>query len=408
MKKIPLTSKHRPFRFNWQSKNHFQLLYDGPSFFKSMLDDISQANNFILLEMYWVESGYVSKKFVEALSKAASKKVKVYILLDAFGSRDLNVVEQNQLISSGVKLCFYNPLKLSEHKLALFRDHRKLLIVDGLTAYVGGAGLSDEFEQELQPEANWRENMVKIQGDNVQQWQQLFTDNWQKWSNIALAIPTHANWPATFKHGNFQHKGRVTMTSGPDFLEIKRSFINHVRHANKCVWISTAYFAPSRSLRKTLCRSARRGIDVRILIPGSITDNPMARYNGQRYYTRFLKAGIRFFEYQPRFLHAKLVLCDNWVSLGSCNLDRWNFRWNLDANQEIEDDTFSASVIDVIKKDFDESKEITLEDWKKISFFHKLKISFWSLFIRGLDSSLLRLKLLNNWRKIRHRSKKRD
>jgi len=390
-----LSHQHN-YRFPWQTGNHFELLIDGPEFFSAMLDAISKANDYILLEMYLVQPGHITQRFFKALGDAVKRDVSVYLLLDDFGSRALTDNDKKLLINSDIKLCFYNPLQLHNHKLLLFRDHRKLLVIDGHTAFVGGAGFVDDFDSTEQPKTNWRENMVKIQGPNVLQWQSLFADNWGRWSKekIKLKAENISIGP---------QKGRVAMTQGPRFLEIKRSFLNHVRNAEKQVWMSTAYFAPSQKLRRALRRTALRGIDVRLLIPGPITDHPMVRYLTQRYYSRMLKDGIRIFEYQPRFMHAKMVLCDSWTTLGSCNIDRWNLRWNLDANQEIEDEVFANSVINMFEVDFSNSIEITLDQWHKRSFFRKIKIWFWGSIIRLVDIISIRLKIVRHWKRFRHK-----
>jgi len=392
---MPTDSSHdQKYRFSWQNGNRFQLLIDGPFFFKAMLQSMQQAQHYILMEMYLVNSGKVSQRFFHVMAEAQQRGVQVYFLMDAFGSRKINEKDLLFLKHNGIHLSFYNPIELQKHQLALFRDHRKLLVVDGRVAYVGGAGLIDEFDFNDHPGKTWRENMVKIEGPNVLQWQALFTDNWQLWSDTPL--------PALHEqHENFDQLGRVTMTQGPRFLEIKRSFIQHVRHARKRVWMSTAYFAPSRKLRRELRRSALRGIDVRILIPGPITDLPMARYVAQRYYHRLLRDGVRIYEYQPRFMHAKLVLCDDWVSLGSCNIDRWNLLWNLDANQEILDKSFASSVVDMFNQDFQQCQEVTIEHWKRRSWLNRFRIWFWSTYIQLGDHLLNRLRILRHWKIIR-------
>ncbi len=386
---------NKKYRFPWSSGNQFNLLVDGPAFFSAMLNDIQQAEHYILFEMYLVMPGKVSQKFFDALCAAAQRKIRVYVLFDDFGTRTITDYQRQQLINAGINLTFYNPLKVSKKTLMLFRDHRKLMVVDGKVAYVGGAGLLDEFDLP-NPANNWHETMVRIQGQNVLQWQDLFNDNWQQWSSETIELMTQHTPVGT-------QTGRVTMTQGPRFMEIKRSFIQHVRNAQQRVWMCTAYFAPSRKLRRELRRASLRGIDVRILIPGPITDNPMSRYLAQHYYTKLLRNGIRIFEYQPRFLHTKIVLCDNWVSTGSCNIDRWNLRWNLDANQEIIDDTFSAEIADMFNSDFNNSLEIQFNDWKKRSIISKIKTGFWVHTIRFADMLLTRFKIIRYWKQLNKR-----
>jgi cardiolipin synthase A/B len=395
---MPDRNQQHNYRFPWQSGNQFELLVDGPAFFTSMLNSIQQAEHYILLEMYLVQTGHVSQRFFQEFINARQRNVNIFLLLDDYGSRNLTTENKQRLVDNGIHLCFYNPIHFRDRHLMLFRDHRKLLVVDGHTAFVGGAGLVDEFDSIKSPQHNWRENMVKIQGRNVLQWQSLFSENWQHWSTqkINLKFTEFHSW---------HQQGRVAMTQGPSLLEIKRSFLNQIRHAKQRIWISTAYFAPSIRLRRALRRAAQRGIDVRILIPGEITDHPMTRYIAQRYYSHMLQYGIQIYEYQHRFMHSKIVLCDNWVSLGSCNIDKWNLRWNLDANQEIIDASFTESIIEMFQNDFSNSIKIDFSDWKKRSFLRRLKIRFWSISIRIADTVLLRLKLIRHWKKIRKQGK---
>ena len=387
------------YKFDWQANNQFELFIDGPQFYPAMLDDINAARHYILLEMYLTSPGQVSSRFFSALAAAAKRGVTTCVLLDDFGSRDITEAQRQQLRDQGIELAIYNPLATSKRSLMLFRDHRKLLVVDDRVAYVGGAALSDELDRADAPQHNWRENMVKIHGQNVLQWRQLFCDTWSSWSSFMLTrqptlVATHA-----------QQRGRVTMTQGPRLLEIKRSFLNHVRSAKQRVWFCTAYFAPSRKLRASLCATAARGVDVRILLPGDITDNNMARYLAQHYYAQLLASGVRIYEYQPRFLHAKVVLCDDWVSIGSCNVDRWNFLWNLDANQEILDSAFSTEVANMFTADFLSSREITSTDWRQRSLLTRIRIIFWSRYVHLADVLFNYLGVIRYWRQLRKKSR---
>ena len=389
-------SQNQKYRFPWQPGNHFKLLIDGPVFFPAMLSAIGQAQSYILLEMYLVETGSVTQQFIQALCNAADKDVKVFILFDDYGALDLNTNDRNKLIHNNIFLVYYNPLHLRKHKLLLFRDHRKMLIIDGEKAYIGGAGLADDFYSAKNPELSWRENMLEIKGSNVHQWQNLFASNWTRWSDIKIPL----RWPEP--HQGSQ-QGRVAMTEGPRFLEIKRSALNRIRNAKQYVWLSTAYFVPSLKLRRSLRNAAKRGIDVRILLPGPISDHPMTRYIAHHYYSKLLHDNVRIFEYQPRFFHAKLIICDNWVSLGSCNIDRWNLRWNLDANQEIEDTDFTSSVKEMFEDDFNQCSEILYNDWQKRTLYNKLRAWFWIIYIRMADIALLRLRIIRHWKKFRNK-----
>jgi phosphatidylserine/phosphatidylglycerophosphate/cardiolipin synthase-like enzyme len=139
------------------------------------------------------------------------------------------------------------------------------------------------------------------------------------------------------------------------------------------VWIMSAYFVPSRRLRRTLERAARRGVDVRLLVPGPRTDHPWVRHAARRLYGRLLEAGVHIYEYQPRTLHGKMVICDDWVSIGSANLDRWSFRWNLEANQEIDDVAFAANAARVFAGDCELSVPLCPRRWPQRACADRLR-----------------------------------
>jgi len=151
-----------------------------------------------------------------------------------------------------------------------------------------------------------------------------------------------------------------------------------------------------------LRKAARRGVDVRLLLPGPITDHPSVRYAGRRFYHSLLRTVVRIFEYQPRFLHAKLLLCDDWVSLGSCNVDRWNLRWNLEANQEIEASQFAARVRELFATDFGVSAECHTQQWQLRSRYRKWQEWFWGRVDRLLE------KMSARWlRKLRQKMRRK-
>jgi len=361
------------YRFPWREGNRFRLLVDGEQFFPRMLEVIAAARRYILLEMYLFESGTVANRFIKAMSEAAARGVSIYVLLDDFGARGLSRKDRVQLAQHGVYLAFYNPLRYGKLRRNLFRDHRKLLVVDGEAAFTGGTGIIDAFAFPHDPERSWHETVVEIHGPNVADWQTLFEENWRHWSTQPLI--TLQQPPSNYAAG--AQLGRVTATGGPTHIEIKRSFIRRVRAAERIVWISTAYFVPSWKVLRVLRHTARRGADVRLLLPGPYTDHPAVRHAGRRFYTGLLRNGVRIFEYQPRFLHAKVLLCDHWVSIGSSNVDRWNLRWNLEANQEIEATDFATEVQALFEADFAQSKEYHYGEWRLRSWYQRLLERFW-------------------------------
>ena len=259
-----------------------------------------------------MESGEVSDRFIMALASAQQRGVKVYMLLDDYGSHYLHTDDRETLWEADVQLAFYNPFHFRKLCQNLRRDHRKLLLIDGELAFVGGAGITDEFMQLHHPENNWHEVMLKIEGPVIQDWLDLFSRTWQQATRTPCPHTAHQA-PSLSE----DQLGRVSIAEGRGRQEINRSLIKRSRTAERRVWISTPYFIISRKLRHTLRRIARQGVDVRVLVPGPISDHPWVRHASRGYYLRLLRQGVRIFEYQPRFLHAKIQLCDNWVSIGS-------------------------------------------------------------------------------------------
>ena len=349
--------------FPWRAANQVQLLQDAREFYPAMLEAINGAQELILLEMYLVQPGQVLDRFMEALCAAAQRRVAIHLLLDDFGTRTLSNKIKKDLTTAGIRLCFFNPLRVFKFRLNLIRDHRKLLVVDSKLAFVGGAGIADSIEQPVA--SAWRENMLRIEGTCAADWCQLFTDNWNLWSDAWLSLSATASEqkPNATNSATSNIKGRVVAGHYFSAREIKRIALKHIRNAQTRVWISSAYFLPPLKLHSALRRAARNGIDVRILVPGPVTDHPAIRVASHRFYTRMLHHGVRIFEYQPRFMHAKTLLCDNLVSIGSCNFDRWSLRWNLEANQEFLDPAFAAEVETMFLRDLEDSQEITLPEW---------------------------------------------
>jgi phosphatidylserine/phosphatidylglycerophosphate/cardiolipin synthase-like enzyme len=360
------------YRFPWRDHNEFGLLVDGDQYFDAILNDIRQAYLTVYMEMYLVESGHMTDLFIDAFLQAADNNVQVRLLLDDYGAHGLEPADRKKLEHKNIQICYYNPLHYGELRRNLFRDHRKIFVIDNMIAYTGGTGITDEFDRSSNPRYYWHEAMLRISGPCAQDWNELFCDNWnQTAEKNVIHIRGQAYTPG-------KQTGRVVESRSITHSEIIRSFVNRIRNAERKVWLATAYFVPSRKLQRALRKSAKKGVDVRIMLPGPHTDHPWARHMGRRYYGRLLKSGVRIYEYQPRFTHVKALLCDYWTSIGSSNVDRWNFRWNLEANQEIEDSVFARQVEQMFSDDLENCKEILPEKWAQKPWMVRLKIWFWS------------------------------
>lgn len=347
-----------------------------------MLEAIAGARRCVALEMYLLQSGPVTTMFVEALCAAADRGVVVHLLVDDFGARGFEAADRARLHAAGVHFARFNPLALVRLTWNLVRNHRKLLLVDDCCAFVGGAGLSDEFG--IEPGRGWRDNMLRIEGECVDDWWHAFRANWRRWSRV----PCHV--PAVAAAGSA--RGRVLASTRIGARSLKAAAIADIRRARLRVWLASPYFLPSWKLRRVLVQAVRRGADVRLLLPGARTDHAFVRAASHRLYGWLLRRGVRIFEYQPSFMHAKALLADDRAMLGSCNFDRWSLRWNLEANQQIEDSAFAERLAAVLTGDFATSEEITLAAWQRRPRLARLRERFWGrLEILAVRASYRRL-----------------
>ncbi|HXR01398.1 MAG TPA: phosphatidylserine/phosphatidylglycerophosphate/cardiolipin synthase family protein, partial [Pseudomonas sp.] len=312
-------------------------------------------------------------------------------LFDDFGSLAFTLSLRTRLTEAGVVLRFYNRVHWRRGIRNFYRDHRKLLLVDKELAVVGGTGVTDEFWHPQQDTSDWHEVMVEIRGPLVIDWQALFDRQFH-------ANPRRRAWRPAENFGlprlpkapvSGQGLGRVAYADSRQHRDILQSLVRALYFSKKRVWLATPYFLPTWKVRRALRRAAARGVDVRLLLTGPRTDHPSVRYAGHRYYPRLLKAGVKIFEYQPCFLHLKMVLIDDWVSIGSCNFDHWNLRFNLEANLEAMDPGLTLAVSDSFERDFLQSSEVSLHDWQSRPLWRRIKQRLWGwvdrLVVNALD-----------------------
>ncbi|OBS08633.1 phospholipase D-like domain-containing protein [Acidihalobacter prosperus] len=373
----PFTRHARATRFPQRAGHRLELLVDGHRFFPAMLDAIAGARCYVLMEMYLFESGALAARFIEALRDAARRGASVRLLIDDFGALGLHARDRERLRAGGVTLAFYNPLRVGRLSANLHRDHRKLLLIDGRVAFTGGSGITDDFDPGLRPHGWWHDLMLRMEGPAVSDWQHLFQQIWQRSTADAPALP------AALPDATGPHAVRVVANDGRR-REIQRRLVRRIAQARQRVSISVAYFVPPLRIRAALRRAARRGVEVRLIVPGRHTDHQAARYAGRRFYAQLLRAGVRIHEYTPRFTHVKLMICDDWVSLGSANLDHWTLRWNLEANAEIDGAAFAATAQAAFEADLADTREITLETWRARGRRARAREWFWGLISRWL------------------------
>lgn len=291
------------YQYPWRYNNTFQILVDGADYFSSMLSEIKKAKYQVLFESYLFQSGDTANDFITELCAAKKRGVKVFILLDEYGAKGLSRKDKQKLITEKIELIDYNPVNFFYLGKSLKRDHRKLLVIDDTVAFIGGAGITDEFNSSISPDY-WHDVMLKVKGSLVFDLIHSFNKIWQKQkpSSLASSIPSIAT-PEQIKN-----KSRVLISAGAEKNEIIRAIINHIRSSKKRVWLTSPYFISSWKIRRALRYAAKKGIDVRLIFPGPCSDHIWVTYGIQRYYQRLLRSNIAIYEFQPRFSHAKIIL----------------------------------------------------------------------------------------------------
>lgn len=354
----------------WREGNRFQLLPESSRFLPAMFEAIEGARQSVLVELYLMESGRLATALIDALIRASQRGVTVALMLDGYGAMGLAAADRRRLEEGGVALRLFNPLGFHSLARNLTRDHRKLVVVDGRQAFTGGFGVVDEFLDA------WYEVAVAIEGPVVADWVRLFCRLWDSPMTRGAGAPALVHrlaMPQVRRDDYRGMRGRVVWGQGYRYQAIRHSLHGRISAAQQRLWLCTPYFVPTFSLRLRLARAARRGVDVRLLLPGKNHDHPGVRYAGQRFYRRLLRSGVRIFEFQPSFIHAKFALVDHWSSLGSCNFDHWSLHWNLEANQEVDDARFAGEVAALFERNFAASHEIRHHEWVQRPWWQRVK-----------------------------------
>ncbi len=335
--------------------NRIDLLIDGEQTFKAMFAAIAEAKDYVLLEFYIVRDDQIGNQLKQLLCEKAAEGVAIYFLFDEIGSFQLSKTYLSQLNDAGVEIYPFNSTKGWKNRFQLnFRNHRKILIVDGLQGFVGGINVGDEYLGRDKKFSPWRDTQVKIQGPVVISLQVAFMEDWY-WAREKIL---KLNWQPKIMVDENQHA--LVMASGPaDVLETcELAFQQVISSARQRLWIISPYFVPDPSTIHCLQLAALRGVDVRIMLPKK-ADNLLVQLSSHAYLREALQTGIKLFRYNKGFLHQKVILVDDdLASVGSANMDNRSFRLNFEANIIVRDQHFANQLATMLEEDFIHSDEI--------------------------------------------------
>lgn len=351
--------------------NRVDVLCNGVEIFPSMLAAIRAAKKTINLEFYIFWDGKIGRTFAEALAERARAGVQVKIILDAVGSATMSGQLIDFLGRNGVDLEWYHPLRWYTLSRFNHRTHRKLLIVDGCVGFSGGVGIADNWLGDADSRDHWRETMVRVEGPVVTQMQFAFMDNWVKSRGELL---TGLDYFPEVERAGTQVTQVIKSSPSEGSSTVKLLYIISIVSATKSIYISNAYFVPDRDTIRALEGAVRRGVDVRVIVPGEKTDVPIVRQASRVHYEWLLNRGIRIFEYQPTMMHAKTMTVDGlWSTVGSSNFDDRSFRLNDEVNVNIYDAGTAKRMEEIFFEDLARSREITERKWLRRGTFDRVK-----------------------------------
>jgi cardiolipin synthase len=350
--------------------NTIEMLTNGTAFYPAMVDAIRGARETINLECYIFKKGEIADRFVDALCERSVAGVHVTIVFDAIGSFGAYRKVVKKLIDAKCRVERYQRMRWYSLARLNNRTHRELLVVDGRTAFVGGAGVADWWFTSTRGKPMWRDMMARIEGPIVPNIQGIVAENWLECTGeILTGVRTYQR-----DHTRGTSPAFAIKSSPADRATVSRVLFQMlVESATERVMIATPYFLPDKAFRQALARTARRGVEISVVVPGALTDQHWVRLASRRMWGELLKDGVRIFEYGSGMTHVKALLVDGlWSVIGTTNVDNRSFEHNDEVNVAVRDETVTARIASDLMDDLTQSREVTLGDWERRPVWEKL------------------------------------
>ncbi len=352
------------------SGNRATVLTNGDEIFPAMLTAIHSARHTITFETFIYWSGDIGQEFSDALSERARAGVKVNVLLDWVGSIKMQDAYMERMRAAGVHIRKYHPLRWYTLARLNNRTHRKLLVVDGRVGFTGGVGIADTWLGHAQWPDHWRDSHYRIEGPVVAQMQAAFMDNWMKTTGEVLS---EADYFPPLQPVGDQLAQVFKSSQGEGAESVRLMYLLSIAAARQTIDIGNAYFVPDDLAVETLVAALKRGVRVRLVLPGKYTDSKFVRGASRARWGKVLAAGADIYEYQPALYHCKIMIVDGvWVSVGSTNFDSRSFRLNDEANLNIYDRDFAAQQLVHFDDDVRHSRRVTYEEWQNRPWLYKI------------------------------------
>ncbi|MBE9182192.1 cardiolipin synthase B [Oculatella sp. LEGE 06141] len=334
---------------------------------------IREAERSIHFETFYMTPGRRADEFAIALMERARSGVSVQVVADEHGAKAMPTRYWQQLRSAGVEVGFFRSFDWKAPLDYHLRTHRKMLLIDGRVALIGGAGVSDEWDGKgklTKSQTPWRDFEVRYEGAIVNVLEGVFMENWAN-SGQTLDLS-----PAIFEEFRDGGKPAFVTTGNFSLDDSSPRILYHtcIEAAKQRIWVASPYFVPDRYTQDVLMAASQRGVDVRVLTMGVLNDKPIVYHTARELYHRMLLKGVGIYEYQPSMLHAKVLFVDGrWISHGSTNLDQRSFFQNDEMNVSTNDANLVQWIEQFLTESFANSRHITLEEWQRRSLLEKIR-----------------------------------
>lgn len=359
----------------YTTRNDIEIYFDGEDKFNRLLEDLRSAKKYIHIQYYIFRKESVGKEIIKILEEKASKGVKVRFLVDSMGSYSLTKRSLKKLIKNGGQFEIFFPGILPHINTRInYRNHRKLVIIDGEYGYTGGFNVGKEYVNQDEKIGFWRDTHIRIRGEAVNDLNERFLLDWCYASGEKISDFTSFYPKKPYSDGDV---GIQIVTSGPDHKEeyIKHAYIKMINNAKKNVYLQTPYFVPDEPMLEALKLAALSGVDVRIIIPGK-PDHVFMKWAASAYIGDIIEAGGKVYTYENGFIHSKTMVVDGQVSsIGTANMDIRSFKLNFEVNAFIYDDRVGKAMEEQFFEDINDSEFITKVEYNNRSNWLKMKES---------------------------------
>ena len=358
--------------------NRVEIFQNG-TFFDALIEDIGAAQRTVHFETFLWKDGRLGRRLAQALAAKARAGVTVRMVLDATGCKKMGKEVQQELRDAGCQVAMYHPRTLKNIGVIAERDHRKLTILDGRTAWVGGHCVVDEWLGNAQDRHHVRDLSVRLHGPVVHAVQSAFSENWVEVTGKLFVGDD--NFPRLEPAGDVEaHMASIKPEGSAPAVKILHHAV--ICCARKRLWIQNPYFIPEPDAAKALTAAVERGVDVRVMVPSAdVSDMPLVQHAAHRNFQRLLDGGVRIFEYQRTLLHQKVMTVDGvWCAVGSSNFDDRSFETNDEVTLGFRDAGLAAQLEEIFRQDLEHCIELDAAQWKKRGLVHRAKDSVLYLF----------------------------